>query len=98
MNNSIVMDLIISMSLIFIFYLYSKFDNKIDELQMQLKPLKQKYGELVDNVLPMLNKLGKEQYKTNNYILRIIRKGYERQSFQYKEGFNRALEKVNLST
>ena len=32
MNNSIVMDLIISMSLIFIFYLYSKFDNKIDEL------------------------------------------------------------------
>ena len=70
-------------------------DHKIDDLQKQLKPLRKKYGELVDNVLPMLNKLGKEQYKTNNYILRIIRKGYERQSFQYKEGFNRALDKVN---
>jgi len=70
-------------------------DREIDELQKQLKPLRQKYGELVDNVLPMLNKMGKEQYKTNNYILRIIRKGYERQSFQYKEGFNRALDKVN---
>ncbi len=33
--------------------------------------------------------------KTRNYIFKIIRKGYERQSFQYKEGFNRALEKVN---
>ena len=70
-------------------------DREIDELQKKLKPLRKQYGELVDNVLPMLNKLGKEQYKTNNYILRIIRKGYERQSFQYKEGFNRALDKVN---
>jgi len=70
-------------------------NREIDELQKKLKPLRNRYGELVDNVLPMLNKLGKEQYKTNNYILRIIRKGYERQSFQYKEGFNRALDKVN---
>jgi septal ring factor EnvC (AmiA/AmiB activator) len=70
-------------------------DHKIDELQKKLKPLRKQYGELVDNVLPMLNKLGKEQYKTRNYIFKIIRKGYERQSFQYKEGFNRALDKVN---
>jgi len=69
--------------------------NEIDELQKQLKPLRKQYGELVDNVLPMLNKLGKEQYKTRNYIFKIIRKGYERQSFQYKEGFNKALDKVN---
>jgi len=70
-------------------------DHKIDELQKKLKPLRNRYGELVDNVLPLLNKLGKEQYKTRNYIFKIIRKGYERQSFQYKEGFNRALGKVN---
>ena len=72
-----------------------KLDHKIDELQKKLKPLRKQYGELVDNVLPMLNKLGKEQYKTRNYIFKIIRKGYERQSFQYKEGFNKALDKVN---
>jgi len=72
-----------------------KLDHKIDELQKQLKPLRKQYGELVDNVLPILKKLGKEQYKTRNYIFKIIRKGYERQSFQYKEGFNRALGKVN---
>jgi len=49
----------------------------------------------VENVLPILSKLGKEQVKTKNYIFKIIRKGYERQSFQYKEGFNKALDKVN---
>ena len=68
---------------------------EIDEIQKKLKPLKKEYGELVDNVLPILSKLGKEQYKTKNYIFKIIRKGYERQSFQYKEGFNKALGKVN---
>jgi len=72
-----------------------RLDHKIDELQKKLKPLRKQYGELVDNVLPMLRKLGKEQYKTRNYIFKIIRKGYERQSFQYKEGFNKALDKVN---
>ena len=72
-----------------------KLGSKIDDLQKQLKPLRKQYGEIVDNLLPMLKKLGKEQYKTRNYIFKIIRKGYERQSFQYKEGFNKALDKVN---
>ena len=69
--------------------------NEIDDLQKKIMPLKKRYGELVKSVLPILDKLGKEQVKTRNYIFKIIRKGYERQSFQYKEGFNRALEKVN---
>ena len=69
--------------------------NEIDDLQKKIMPLKKRYGELVESVLPILDKLGKEQVKTRNYIFKIIRKGYERQSFQYKEGFNRALEKVN---
>ena len=69
--------------------------NEIDDLQKKIIPLKKRYGELVESVLPILDKLGKEQVKTRNYIFKIIRKGYERQSFQYKEGFNRALEKVN---
>ena len=67
----------------------------IDELQKKLIPLKKQYAELVENVLPILSKLGKEQVKTKNYIFKIIRKGYERQSSQYKEGFNKALDKVN---
>ena len=69
--------------------------NEIDDLQKKIIPLKKRYGELVESVLPILDKLGKEQVMTRNYIFKIIRKGYERKSFQYKEGFNRALEKVN---
>ena len=72
-----------------------RLDNEIDELQKKLKPLRSRYGDLLDNLLPILNSLGKEQVKTQNYIFKIVRKGYERQSFQYKEGFNRALDKVN---
>ncbi len=70
-------------------------DREIDELQKQLKPLRKQYGELVDNVLPMLNKLGKEQVRTKNYIFKILRKGHWKSSYRYKEGFNTALDKVN---
>ena len=70
-------------------------DHKIDELQKKLKPLRKQYGELVDNVLPMLNKLGKEQVRTKNYIFKILRKGHWKSSYRYKEGFNTALDKVN---
>ena len=72
-----------------------KLDHKIEALQKKLKPLRKQYGELVENVLPILKNLGKEQYKTKNYIFKIIRKQYTRQSYQYKIGFNRALDKVN---
>jgi hypothetical protein len=43
----------------------------------------------------MLNKLGKEQVRTKNYIFKILRKGHWKSSYRYKEGFNRALDKVN---
>ena len=70
-------------------------NREIDELQKKLKPLRKQYGELVDNVLPMLNKLGKEQVRTKNYIFKILRKGHWKSSYRYKEGFNKALDKVN---
>jgi len=71
---------------------------EIDEIQKKLKPLKKEYGELVENVLPILSKLGKEQMKTRNYIFKIIRKGYEKRSFKYKESFQEALLRVNKNT
>ena len=70
-------------------------NREIDELQKKLKPLRKQYGEMVDNLLPMLNKLGKEQVRTKNYIFKILRKGHWKSSYRYKEGFNTALDKVN---
>ena len=43
----------------------------------------------------LYNKLGKEQVRTKNYIFKILRKGYWKSSYRYKEGFNTALHKVN---
>ena len=70
-------------------------NSEIDDLQKKLKPLRKQYGEMVDNLLPMLNKLGKEQVRTKNYIFKILRKGHWKSSYRYKEGFNTALDKVN---
>ena len=33
MNNSIIMDLILSLTLVFIYYIYSKFDKEVNEIK-----------------------------------------------------------------
>lgn len=75
-----------------------KLTSQIDRLKKQLQPLQKKYGEVVDKVIPIIDKLDKETITTNNYILKIIRRGYERENFSYKEGFLNGLNKVNKNT
>ena len=60
---------------------------QINSLKDQLKPLQKKFGNLVDIVLPVVDEMGKENLKTKRYVFKIIRKGYEKRSFSYKEGF-----------
>lgn len=71
---------------------------EIESLKDQLKPLQKKFGELVDVVLPVVEDMGKENIKTKRYVFRIIRSGYEKRSFSYKEGFLNSLDKVNSNT
>ena len=71
---------------------------KIDDLKKTLKPLQKKYDELIDIVLPVVDELDSETVRTKNFIFRIIKKGYERKSFQYKKGFLKSLTKVNENT
>ena len=71
---------------------------QIDRIKKQLQPLQKRYGEVVENVIPIIEKLDKETITTNNFVMRIIRKGYERETFQYKEGFLNGLNKVNKNT
>jgi hypothetical protein len=71
---------------------------QINSLKDQLKPLQKKFGNLVDIVLPVVDEMGKENLKTKRYVFKIIRKGYEKRSFSYKEGFLNSLEKVNSNT
>jgi len=71
---------------------------EISQLQDKLKPLQKRYGDIVKEVLPVVNQLGKENVITKKYVFRILKKGFDRNTVSYKEGFSNALKKVNKST
>lgn len=71
---------------------------QIKKLKSQLLPLQKKYNEVMKEVIPVVEELNKESITTSKYILQILKKGYQRQSFQYKEGFLQSLDKVNENT
>lgn len=71
---------------------------QINKLKSQLLPLQKKYNEVMKEVIPVVEELNKESITTSNYIFQILKKGYQRQSFQYKEGFLQSLDKVNENT
>ena len=72
--------------------------DKIEKLKKQLQPLQKRYGEVVEEIIPIIDKLDKETLQTNNFIMKIIRRGYERENVSYKEGFLNGLNKVNENT
>ena len=71
---------------------------QIEKIKKQLKPLEKKYGEVVEKVIPIIDRLDKETLTTNNFVMKIIRRGYERENYSYKEGFLNGLNKVNENT
>lgn len=72
--------------------------NQIEKLKKQLQPLQKKYGDIVESVIPIVEKLNTETIKSNHYVMKIIRKGFERETYSYKEGFLNGLNKVNKNT
>ena len=75
-----------------------KLSQQIEKIKKQLKPLEKKYGEVVEKVIPIVDRLDKETLTTKSYVLKLIRKGFERETFSYKEGFLNGLNKVNENT
>ena len=71
---------------------------QIEKIKKQLQPLQKRYGEVVEGIIPIIDKLDKETLQTNNFIMKIIRRGYERENYSYKEGFLNGLNKVNENT
>jgi len=63
-----------------------------------LKPMEDKYKEVVSTTLPILEKLGKETLTTKKYVFRILKKKHYRSSVSYRELFSSALTKVNRQT
>ena len=71
---------------------------QIEKLKNQLQPLQKKYGELMGEIIPVVEDLEDETILTDKYVLQILKKGYTRETFQYKEGFLTSLDKVNENT
>jgi len=71
---------------------------QIEKLKKQLQPLQKKYGELVNDIYPIVENLEDETLLTDKFVLQILKKGYTRETFQYKEGFLTSLDKVNENT
>ena len=63
-----------------------------------LKPMEDKYKEVVSTTLPILEKLGKETLTTKKYVFRILKKKHYRSSVSYRELFATSLSKVNRQT
>ena len=75
-----------------------KLTQQIEKLKKQLKPLQKRYGEVVEEIIPVIDELDKGTLQTNNFVMKIIRRGYERENVSYKEGFLNGLNKVNENT
>ena len=71
---------------------------KIEKLKKQMKPLQKRYGEVAEQIMPVLDKLDKGTLETKSFVMKILRRGYDRENYKYKESFLTALDKVNKST
>jgi len=71
---------------------------QIDKLKNKLDPLTKRYGEIVEEIIPVVEGLSKENILTKKYVFRIIKKGFQRKTVSYREGFLQSLKKVNKST
>ena len=71
---------------------------EIKKLKDKIEPLQKRYGEIVEEIIPVVKGLHTENVLTNRYVFRIMKKGFERKTVSYREGFLQSLEKLNKQT
>jgi hypothetical protein len=80
---------------------FGELSDQMDEIKYQLSKLKKRYGELEGELRPVLEGIKEHQQKslqTEKYLVTIKRRGYSRESYKYKESFEKSLTKVNEQT
>jgi len=70
----------------------------VDELRNELTELQKTLRDYAKELLPIVEELHKKTAMTDDHIVKIVAKGYDRDNYQYKEAFETALEKVNTQT
>ena len=71
---------------------------EIKKLKDKIEPLQKRYGEIVEEIIPVVEGLHTENVLTKKYVFRIIKRGFDRKTVSYREGFLQSLKKVNKST
>jgi chromosome segregation ATPase len=80
---------------------FGELSDQMDEIKHHLSKLKKRYGELEGELRPVLEEIQHHQQKslqTERYLVTIKRRGYSRESYKYKESFEKSLTKVNEQT
>ena len=77
---------------------FAKLSDQIDKLQVELKDYQSKYKDLEEIIRPMLEQLNETDQKgleIDGILVTIKRKGYDRESYAYKEAYEWLVERVN---
>jgi hypothetical protein len=77
---------------------FSVLSDEIDKLKGQLYDKKERYAEIEDELLPILEELertGDRTLEVYNIIITIKKRGFDRTDYKYKEAFQWLLERVN---
>ena len=76
-----------------------KLTEEIERVKKEiLKPMEDKYKDVVSTTLPILEKMGKETLSTKKYVFKILKKKHYRSSVSYRQLFETSLSKVNRQT
>lgn len=74
---------------------FAQLSDQIDRLKSHLKELSDKYNGIADELLPILEQASDSALQTKEHFIKIKKKGFERESYAYKECFVWLLERVS---
>lgn len=80
---------------------FGELDETVRKIKSELKKLESRRGKLEKVLIPMIEKLDNTSdviLKSKGYVVKISRKGYDRNNPKYKQAFELAASKVNKST
>jgi acetolactate synthase small subunit len=80
---------------------FGTLSDKIDKVKSDLELLVSRYKVLEGEIRPILEELSVQNRKsiqTKKYLITLKRKGYDKESYKYKETFEESLTKVNDKT
>lgn len=70
---------------------------EIEKTEAQLKRNRERFGQMVDEILPLLEEADDKIIETKNVLVSISKKGFPRENYSWKAAFELLYSKVNAS-